>query len=109
VSPLTHDTLKQLDVGYEILRDVLDQAFEQAASGKGRERHANDLPFERQPILETTRIVGLGFPLGQAIKKTGEAAGMLEREQHERAIAELLGAINYLAAGIIAIRERNAA
>lgn len=91
--------------GYEGLRAILDEALAHAAEGKGRERHANGNPFEQQPILTTTRVTGAGFPLGQAMKKTGEAAGMLRRDQDAAAIAELLGAINYLAAAVIYVRE----
>ena len=91
---------------YDALRDILDEAVEQAAAGKGAERHANGRPFQQQPICATTRAVGIGFPLGQAMKKAEEAAGMLQREENSKAVHELLGAINYLAAAIIVIRER---
>lgn len=92
---------------YATLRAILNDAFAQAASGKGKERHARDLPFNKQPMLETTRLVGVGFPLGQAIKKAGEAAGMVERGQYDAAEAECLGAINYLAGAVAWMRERS--
>jgi hypothetical protein len=91
---------------YVTLRAILDGAFAQASTGKGKERHARDLPFERQPMLETTRLVGVGFPLGQAIKKAGEAAGMIKRGQYDAAEAECLGAINYLAGAVAWMREQ---
>ena len=91
---------------YVQLRAILDAAFAHAATGKGKERHARDLPFDKQPMLETTRLVGPGFPLGQAIKKAGEAAGMIERGEYEAAEAECLGAINYLAGAVAWVRER---
>lgn len=91
---------------YETLSTILDAAFDHAATGKGKERHARDLPFDKQPMLETTRLVGPGFPLGQAIKKAGEAAGMIEREEYDAAVAECLGAINYLAGAVAWVRER---
>lgn len=94
---------------YTTLRAILDAAFDHAAIGKGRERHARDLPFDKQPMLETTRLVGPGFPLGQAIKKAGEAAGMIERGQMDMAEAECLGAINYLAGAVAWMREVKAA
>lgn len=93
---------------YTTLRTILDAAFAHAAIGKGKERHARDLPFDKQPMLETTRLVGPGFPLGQAIKKAGEAAGMIERGQYDAAEAECLGAINYLAGAVAWMRERAA-
>jgi hypothetical protein len=91
---------------YTTLRAILDAAFNHAATGKGKERHARDLPFDKQPMLETTRLVGPGFPLGQAIKKAGEAAGMIERGQYDAAEAECLGAINYLAGAVAWMREQ---
>lgn len=94
---------------YKTLSDILDAAFNHAATGKGKERHARDLPFDKQPMLETTRLVGPGFPLGQAIKKAGEAAGMIERGQYDAAEAECLGAINYLAGAVAWVRERKVA
>lgn len=92
--------------GYENLAAVLQQSLDQAQHGKGKERHANSKPFDRQPIMEIGRMVGLGSPTGQAQKKTQEAVGMFNRGEPERAIAELLGAINYLAAAIMLIHEQ---
>jgi hypothetical protein len=94
---------------YTTLRTILDVAFNHAATGKGKERHARDLPFDDQPIMQTTRLVGPGFPLGQAIKKAGEAAGMIERCELAAAEAECLGAINYLAGAVAWMRERKVA
>lgn len=93
------------DTNYSPLRSVLDEAYRQASEGKGRERHANGKPFDRQPILEISRMVGLGYPTGQAQKKAQEAVGMFNRGKKDAAVAELLGAINYLAAAVILIKE----
>lgn len=90
---------------YEPLEAILTAAMAQAALGKGSERHANGRDFVRQPIMEIGRMCGLGYPTGQAQKKTQEAVGMFNRGEHERAEAELLGAINYLAAAVLLIRE----
>lgn len=88
--------------GYNSLFDVLIDALDQAAEGKGKERHVSgDEPFEQQPICEITRRTGLGFPTGQAVKKIYEALRM----PPDRAVAELLGAINYIAAAVIVRRE----
>ncbi|SDX89992.1 hypothetical protein SAMN05444336_112103 [Albimonas donghaensis] len=88
--------------GYEPLAEVLADALAQAADGKGKERHARgDTPFLRQPICEIARMVGPGFATGQAIKKAQESA----RLPAGRDEAELLGAINYLAAAVLVLRE----
>lgn len=89
--------------GYESLANVLHRAFQQAADGKGAERHANALPFDQQPMQSIAQKHGVGFLLGQADKKTFEAHGMVKRQQEDRAVHELLGAINYLAGAIIFI------
>lgn len=104
------DTVPQDDqsepvAGYESLAVVLNEALDQASHGKGKERHANGHDFLDQPIMEIGRMVGVGYQTGQAMKKTQEAVGMLNRDQKDRAIAELLGAINYLAVAVILIRE----
>lgn len=85
------------DDGYDSLRHVLALALEQASVGKGKERHANGKAFDRQPIMEIGRMVGSGYPLGQAMKKAQEST----RLPPDRAKAELLGAINYLAAAYL--------
>ena len=88
---------------YDPLSRVLLLAYEQAASGKGKERHANSKPFDKQPIMEIARMVGVGYQLGQAMKKAQEAS----RLPNERARAELLGAINYLAAAYLLLEEQH--
>ena len=98
------DVAFQVPDGYRSLASVLAAAIEQAASGKGKERHARaGEPFEQQKICEITRRVGFGFPLGQAIKKAEEAPRL-----GDRASDELLGAINYLAAAVLVMREEEA-
>ena len=56
---------------YDSLEVVLKAAYNQAASGKGKERHAgNGLPFTNQPMQTISKLLntsdGLAF---QAIKK----------------------------------------
>ena len=81
---------------------VLQSALEQASKGKGKERHASEgEAYEDQIICEVTRRLGSGYPLGQAVKKIYEA----QRLGDDRGIAELLGAINYIAAAVIVERE----
>lgn len=86
---------------YDILRSILNEAYDQAATGKGRERHANGKPWDEQPIAEIGRMVGTGFNTGQAIKKLQESSRM----EGEIAVRELLGAIVYAASAIMLIRE----
>lgn len=87
--------------GYERLADVLERAFDQAATGKGSERHADDKPFHQQPMQAIGDRRGVGFILGQADKKSEEAQGMANRGQVDAAVRELLGAIVYLSGAVI--------
>lgn len=93
--------------GYADLAHVLFTALEQAQTGKGRERHQrHETPFVSQPILKLTETHGIGFALGQAAKKMGEATRMIEDGKREKGLFELHGAINYIAAAIIATKAR---
>lgn len=88
---------------YADLREILNQALHQSMSGKGKERHANGKPWTDQPINTITDAVGIGFPMGQAIKKITEARGMMDRGNTDAARAEILGAIVYAAAAVHAL------
>lgn len=95
--------------GYEPLAEILIEALDQSQAGKGKERHARgETPFVDQPILSIARMTGVGGPAFQAIKKVQEACGMMELGEHDRAVRELLGAIVYTAATVIAVREDEA-
>jgi hypothetical protein len=89
--------------GYECLRDVLVRAYDQAAKGKGDERHAQGSAFEDQPMQNIIDLYGVGFALGQSAKKAQESM----RLPKDRAIAELLGGINYLAGAIINMEKND--
>ena len=89
--------------GYERLAAVLERAFDQAARGKGKERHANGEPFHQQVMQDGARRFGVGALLFQAFKKSEES----QRLPLERGVNELLGAIVYLAGAVIA-REAEA-
>ncbi len=92
--------------GYYSLAAVLQRAFKQASEGKGKERHANALPFDQQPMQTIAAAHGVGFLTGQASKKAEESHGL----PHNMQIAELLGAINYLAGAVIFLEsDRNKA
>ena len=84
--------------GYESLGLALGEAVAQASRGKGADRHAEKgEPFSDQLIMSIPKRLGDGgecFCLGQAAKKIFES----RRLAPAPARAELLGAINYLAA-----------
>lgn len=92
--------------GYEHLELVLMAALAQASTGKGKERHANDLPFHDQRILSIGRLLrSADGEAYQVIKKMTEGLDMHRRGESGAAITEMLGAINYLAAIAILIAE----
>ena len=88
----------EIPEGYESLGFALGEAVAQASRGKGADRHAErGEPFSDQLIMSIPRRLGPGgecFCLGQALKKICES----RRLAPAPARAELLGAINYLAA-----------
>ena len=92
------------DPAYKRLRVVLDRAYDQASRGKGRERHANGEPFEDQLIVKLGQFLGHSTDgnVFQACKKAIES----KRLPRDRAVAELLGAINYLAGAVIILEDR---
>lgn len=84
--------------GYEALLHVLTRAYQQAAVGKGAERHAVNRPFTEQPMQTISQLLGSDTGLlYQAMKKIQES----QRLDRDAAIRELLGAINYIAGAII--------
>jgi hypothetical protein len=88
--------------GYESLEQVLEDAYLQASAGKGKERHANALPFGEQRMLSISNL--LDSPHGmsyQAIKKITEGLQFTDPVALEK---ELLGAIVYVA-GIL-VRQK---
>lgn len=95
----------EVDDGYNELFFELTNALQQSMRGKGNERHANAKPFTEQPIMALARMFGPGGPGQQVGKKSQEAFGMYQRGEHDRAIAELHGAMVYAAAMILRIRE----
>lgn len=91
---------------YAALADVLNDAYMQAARGKGHDRHSQDKPFLEQPILEIVRMQAtIDGHTYQIMKKAQEAGRMLTRQQYRAAVHELYGVINYAAAAVIRISE----
>ena len=84
---------------------VLDEAFSQAAHGKGADRHGTGERYEEQPTYWIGKTMGRGFALGQAMKKLTEAERLEERGEHDAANRERLGAIVYVAFGILESRR----
>ncbi len=57
--PDTAEGSRMMDTpGYEKLADVLRRAYEQAAQGKGAERHASGKPFHEQPMQDLIKLYG---------------------------------------------------
>ena len=82
---------------YQALENILEAAYNRAAYGKGRERHASGEPFEEQPIIRNALMLeSWQAPLYQALKKIQETG----RLPIEDAVNELLDAIVYIAASV---------
>ena len=89
-------------VEYESLWRVLSLAYAQASQGKGAERHGQGQPFEDQPMLKISGMLGSNHGcLYQAMKKIQESSRMGD----DAAKRELLGAINYLAGAYLLLEE----
>ena len=99
------DALLNKKDSYSELKRVLEMAYNQAAEGKGKERHANGEKFEDQPIMTIAKGHGLGYQTGQAAKKLQEAHTLLKLRGKHAAIQEILGAINYAAAAVLLIEQ----
>ena len=106
--PMTSQHICPSDQGYQILRDVLDCAYDQAVTGKGEERHGLGRKFPDQHIVSYPRergtMEGLMF---QVKKKMEEAVDLFKNGDAGKAEEDLLGAIVYLAAMVIFIEERD--
>jgi hypothetical protein len=93
-----------IDEKYAPLWNVLARAFEQASAGKGKERHGNGKPFLEQPMFSICSMLRSNhFLIGQAVKKAQESSRM----DKDRAVKELLGAINYLAGAVIYLENED--
>lgn len=93
----------QIEKGYEKLVAVFQAAHDQAAHGKGKERHANGLPFHEQRMQSISKTLASADGMAyQVVKKMTEG---LQFDDHKRREKELLGAINYLAGIVIFFRE----
>lgn len=89
------------DPNYSGLESVLNEAYAQAAFGKGKERHGANELFENQ-IGTWIQKTGFDYATGQSVKKIHESIGLPK----DAAIQELLGAINYLAIAITVLEQK---
>lgn len=94
----------KIEEGYEKLAAVYQDAHDQAAHGKGKERHANNLPFHRQRMISISQTIGSEY--GMVYQVTKKMTEGLQFTDHGKREAELLGAINYLAGIVIYHREK---
>ena len=78
------------------------KALEHASETKGKERHYNGEPFEKQTICRINRDVGIGYGLGQIIKKAKEVVKL----PPDRGILEIYGIMNYTSGLGIILEER---
>lgn len=92
--------------GYEQLVEVFTAAHDQAAYGKGKERHANDLPFHEQRMQTISDLVG--SPDGMVYQVTKKMTEGLQFDNPQKREHELLGAIVYLAGIVIWLRRHEA-
>lgn len=83
----------------ELLRKVLEDAFQQVISGKGAERHGGEDLLD-QPWRWIADAFGEGFLVGQAVKKAHEASQATTWAQ-DRWEREMLGAIAYLSLAVL--------
>lgn len=90
--------------GYERLVAVLKAAHDQAAMGKGADRHANGLPFHKQRMQQISVL--LDSPYGMAYQVAKKVAEGLDLPTHDRQVAELYGAINYIAGIVIFLEDK---
>ena len=95
------ESINSIDENYLVLHRVLHDALDQAASGKGKDRHAMGEPFEEQLMCLLARQLGPQGPAFQVCKKVVEAC----RLPYPANVREVLGAINY-AAGMVIEMER---
>ena len=99
------DRKQEGNLRYSALEGVLQRAYDQAATGKGAERHARSRPFEEQPMLVISDLLGTTAGLlYQAMKKIQESQNLPK----DRAVVELLGAINYLAGAVVFLEDEGA-
>lgn len=88
----------------ELLESVFRDAVAQVEKGKGAQRHGQTGDIVTQPAFWISEHFGLGFLLGQTVKKMHEAQERnLGFDEWEK---EMLGALAYLGLAIASVRHR---
>lgn len=86
---------------YAELNRILGLAFNQAANGKGKDRHATSFVgmrnWEDQRSMQIAREAGPGGPSQQISKKAQEAVTLAGIKDFRGAKSEVLGVITYAA------------
>jgi hypothetical protein len=95
------DILGLKDDKFHPLELIFERAVEQAADGKGSERHGNGNDFLKQQWVSLAETHGTGFLTGQAQKKLTEAVANRTSDNYDWYERELLGAINYIAMALL--------
>lgn len=93
---------KKKDRLYGRLVYALSLAYDQAAFGKGKERHANDKPFEEQTMMVANRVTDDGFSWGQIFKKIQEIPNIKDPDLK---LAEMISIIVYAAGWVLWYEE----
>lgn len=94
--------MNTLNESFRPLEAALHAAFQQAATGKGQERHGNGTAFLDQIIFSLADLYQDGH-LFQAAKKMHES----QKLEPAAAVRELEGAIVYLAAKMIRLNQQH--
>jgi hypothetical protein len=88
-----------IEPGYEVLAAVMQKALDRCQGDKGRERHANELPFHEQPIVRHTFTEDAS--LFQCYKKALEVPKIKAKYGIEAAQKEVLDIMAYAAAAFL--------
>ena len=84
---------------YNFMNIIFKWCYREASAGKGFKRHGSNVPFQHQITYTIMNSQGVGFALGQAMKKLDES----KRLPKKKKIKELIGAINYIVFAIFFI------
>ena len=93
---------KKKDRLYGRLVYALSLAYDEAAFGKGKERHANNKPFEEQTMMVANRVTAGGFSWGQIFKKIQEIPNIKDFDLRK---AEMVSIIVYAAGWVLWFEE----
>jgi hypothetical protein len=98
---LVDDYTLHVKMGFEKLVPIIQDCLDQLQFGKGQKRHGRGMDFDKQVGCDITRCVGIGFPVGQMMKKWDEVSSVEDKEE------ELWGFIGYGLMALLMLKERN--